>query len=225
MGGLLVVRYLSSLNASEMHPIQHATTQFPSLPQPISPAFAPYIALNRCVYQKLHHMSGTSSSLSSRTALVRSSRLHQDQLCSALSLLFSPDPAHIATLTEFMNTVASSLETFTLIRGKWTWNPSWPLTFPRLCELTLIDPSPDILRLPLSSTPLFPALTHLHVVEHSYVRPVDLCHWAAHAPQLTHLRCSGLNHQDSLTARSLAVISGTSISHSVCYQTHTVMAC
>ncbi|KAI1783745.1 hypothetical protein LXA43DRAFT_306071 [Ganoderma leucocontextum] len=102
----------------------------------------------------------------------------------------SPVAARLIAAQQLLGLVADDLHSLVVTKAN-AVQPLFDRAFPSLRELTLLrhtDPSkfiaPDCKILPL-----FPALTHLHIVTPDSSLPL-LPSWIAHAPRVTHLRVS-----------------------------------
>ncbi|KAI1783741.1 hypothetical protein LXA43DRAFT_955830 [Ganoderma leucocontextum] len=97
--------------------------------------------------------------------------------------------ARITAAQQFLSLVADDLHSLVITEANAV--PLFDRAFPSLRELTLLRyADPSKLTAPNSKIlPLFPALTHLHIVTPNWSRPL-LPSWIAHAPRVTHLRIS-----------------------------------
>ncbi|KAM5535123.1 hypothetical protein V8D89_011209 [Ganoderma adspersum] len=103
-------------------------------------------------------------------------------------------PARFVAIQELLRLVATDLQPLAIINDFFTADlPLFDRPLPTLRELTLVRNAAPSTLIPRGSTicPLFPALTHLHVVaqKSSPSQPL-LPGWIAHAPRVTHLRVS-----------------------------------
>ena len=95
-------------------------------------------------------------------------------------------------LQQLLGLVSEDLQSLVICKNTYkAINPLFECAFPSLRELTLaFHTSPCKLTAPHSKAmPMFPALTHLHIVAPDWSSPL-LPTWIAHAPRVTHLRIS-----------------------------------
>ncbi|KAI0362645.1 hypothetical protein OH77DRAFT_1515840 [Trametes cingulata] len=114
------------------------------------------------------------------------------------------------TIPNLIRAVAPDLHTFSLIQAQWRSSSIVRCSFPLLRELTLCGGDPSFL--PLASfandQSLYPSLTRLHHILAWTGREVDFMQWAKHAPRLTHLRVSRLDHLPPITVDTLDQVIG-----------------
>ncbi|KAI0723809.1 hypothetical protein C8T65DRAFT_89798 [Cerioporus squamosus] len=104
-----------------------------------------------------------------------------------------------------MRTVAPDLRSLALMQAQWRSDMVVRCAFPCLEELTLVGGDPSFLPFEFvpSDRPLYPALKRLHHIFSLVNKEVDFLKWAQHAPNLTHLRVSRLDHHPRVTVDSL----------------------
>lgn len=115
--------------------------------------------------------------------------------------------------------VHADLETLCLLRRCYSTYPARPLIpcpggFPRLREFTFNEDLPPFAP-PTDGTPMYPALTRLHMTIQCVDTEVDFPWWAANAPQLAWLRISIVHRVAESEGRlvsQLARVLGTSSS-------------
>ena len=101
--------------------------------------------------------------------------------------------------------VAPDLRTLTLIQARWRVNGTVQCCFPHLRELTLVGGDSSFL--PFSFTqdgrPQYPSLRRLHHNLAFVGTGLNFLEWAAHAPNLTHLRVSRLDSKPRVIVDTL----------------------
>ncbi|RDX46933.1 hypothetical protein OH76DRAFT_810998 [Lentinus brumalis] len=104
-----------------------------------------------------------------------------------------------------MRAVAPDLRSLALMQAQWRSDMVVRCAFPCLEELTLVGGDPSFLPFEFvpSDRPLYPALKRLHHIFSLVNKDVDFLKWAQHAPNLTHLRVSRLDHHPRITVDSL----------------------
>ncbi|KAI0780449.1 hypothetical protein BD413DRAFT_488959 [Trametes elegans] len=115
------------------------------------------------------------------------------------------DAQYERVVPTLLRAVAPDLRTLALIQVQWRSAQVVRCAFPRLRELTLLGGDPSFLPFSTLSSDcvLYPSLTRLHHILSWVGRDVDFLQWAAHAPHLTHLRVSRLDHTPRGTLDSL----------------------
>ncbi|KAI0823586.1 hypothetical protein BC628DRAFT_1324941 [Trametes gibbosa] len=110
--------------------------------------------------------------------------------------------AEYATLVStILRAVAPALETLVFLPYFYAPPVEAGIVFPALRELTLDEPAvdladgADLLDAAATGTPRYPVLSRLHLLAGSM--GVDT--WAYHAPELTHIRVSGVHYRTRLT--------------------------
>ncbi|KAI0371679.1 hypothetical protein BV20DRAFT_941472 [Pilatotrama ljubarskyi] len=115
------------------------------------------------------------------------------------------DEQYARTVPRLIRSVAPDLYTFALIQAQWRSSSIVRCSFPLLRELTLCGGDPSFLPFAFlpSDRPLYPSLRRLHHILAWIGRDVDFMQWAKHAPNVTHLRVSRLDHLPRITVDTL----------------------
>ena len=114
-----------------------------------------------------------------------------------------------------MRAVSPDLRSLALMQAQWRSAMVVRCTFPCLEELNLVGGDPSFMPFEFlpSDRPVYPALKRLHHIFSLVNKDVDFLKWAQHAPNLTHLRVSRLDHHPRVTVDSLEHVMGESISY------------
>ncbi|KAI0362644.1 hypothetical protein OH77DRAFT_1389811 [Trametes cingulata] len=120
------------------------------------------------------------------------------------------DGQYELTIPTLIRAVAPDLYTFALIQAQWRSSSIVRCSFPLLREFTLCGGDPSFLPFAFlpSDRPLYPSLRRLHHILAWTGRDVDFMQWAKHAPNLTHLRVSRLDHLPLITVDTLDQVIG-----------------
>ena len=112
-----------------------------------------------------------------------------------------------------MRAVSPDLRSLALMQAQWRSAMVVRCTFPCLEELNLVGGDPSFMPFEFlpSDRPVYPALKRLHHIFSLVNKDVDFLKWAQHAPNLTHLRVSRLDHHPRVTVDSLEHVMGGSI--------------
>ncbi|KAI0647526.1 hypothetical protein C8Q79DRAFT_1009610 [Trametes meyenii] len=131
------------------------------------------------------------------------------------------DEQYGRVIPALIRAVAPDLHTLALIQVQWRSGNAGRVrgcSFPALRELTLLGGDPSFLPLTpapgaedededededAGGRPLYPALRRLHHVLAWVNRDVDFTQWAAHAPNVTHLRVSRMDSHPQITVSTL----------------------
>ncbi|KAI0748362.1 hypothetical protein C8Q80DRAFT_1103938 [Daedaleopsis nitida] len=122
------------------------------------------------------------------------------------------DEQYNRVVPTLIRAVANDIETFALIQAQWRSSSVVRCAFPRLRDLIVVGGDPSFLPFQFmpSGRPLYPALKRLHHILAFVAKDVDFLLWAEHAPNITHLRISRLNHEPRITLETLQQVIGDS---------------
>ncbi len=150
----------------------------------------------------LYCFQPTQSRPTSRAEFLAKMQRQTQQWRSAQERL---DEGYNDVIPTLFRAIAPDLRTLTFIQARWRVNATVRCRFPHLCELTLVGGDPSFL--PFGFTqggqPQYPSLRRLHHNLAFVGTGLNFLEWAAHAPNLTHLRVSRLDSQPRVIVDTL----------------------